>query len=164
MDIQGVTPVSPSCRIALLRVSRDEADHMEKLTWGGFMLRFVAACALVLVTFNPSGHSFLHWVSAAFPHLVPLQAVAGIVLLIGWVIYLRATLRSLGAIGVLLVFAFLAALIWLLVSWGWIDIHTGSALTWVALMLVALVLAAGISWSSLRRRLTGQADVDEVSR
>jgi hypothetical protein len=137
---------------------------MEKLTWGGFMLRFVAACALVLVTFNPSGHSFVHWVGAAFPHLVPLQAVAGIALLIGWVIYLGATLRSLGAIGVLLVLAFLAALIWLLVSWGWIDIHNGSALTWVALLLVALVLAAGISWSSLRRRLTGQADVDEGPR
>jgi Family of unknown function (DUF6524) len=136
---------------------------MERLTWAGFGLRFVAACALVLATFNPSGHSYVNWISGVFPHITPLQAVAGVLLIIGWAVYLSATWRSLGAGGVVLICALLAALVWMLVSWGWLDLHQGSALTWVSLLLVSLVLATGISWSLLRRRITGQADVDEVS-
>jgi hypothetical protein len=30
------------------------------------------------------------------------------------------------------------------------------------LLVSAIILAIGLSWSHLRRRLTGQADVDEV--
>jgi hypothetical protein len=32
----------------------------------------------------------------------------------------------------------------------------------VALIIVSLVLAIGLSWSSMSRRLTGQMDTDEV--
>jgi hypothetical protein len=38
------------------------------------------------------------------------------------VAHLRATLRSLGALGVLLMLALLAALVWLLVTWNWIRV------------------------------------------
>ncbi len=31
-----------------------------------FLWRLVAALALVLVTFNPSGHSYIHWIKDAF--------------------------------------------------------------------------------------------------
>jgi Family of unknown function (DUF6524) len=65
-------------------------------------------------------------------------------------------------LGVVLAAAFFAALIWLFVSWGWISLSNTGALTWIALLLLSLVLAAGMSWSHIRRRLTGQADVDEV--
>jgi Family of unknown function (DUF6524) len=136
---------------------------MERLTWAGFGLRFVAACALVLATFNPSGHSYAHWLVNAFPHITPVQALVGVTLIIGWAIYLSATWRSLGAGGVALIAAFLGALIWMLISWGWVDVRKSNLLTWIALLLVSLVLAAGISWSLLRRQITGQADVDEVS-
>jgi Family of unknown function (DUF6524) len=162
MDIQIVTPKAPWCRIAQGATPRDEAGHMEKLNLSGFLLRFVAACALVLATFNPSGHSYAHWVAGVFPHIGPLQAVAGLALLIAWIVYLSATMRSLGLLGVVLAAAFFAALVWLFVSWGWISLSNTGALTWIALLLLSLVLAAGMSWSHIRRRLTGQADVDEV--
>jgi len=42
-----------------------------------------------------SAHSYFHWVAGNFPHLSALQAVSGLLLLIGWVIYATATLRSL---------------------------------------------------------------------
>ena len=35
------------------------------------------------------------------------------------------------------------------------------AITWVALLL-ATILALGMSWSHIRRRLTGQFDVDDM--
>ena len=80
----------------------------------------------------------------------------------GWIVFVRATMRSLGAGGVVLSLLVAAALIWLFVSWGWIDLASAGALTWVTLVITAIVLAIGMSWSHIRRRLSGQADVDEI--
>ncbi|MBV6423250.1 MAG: hypothetical protein NAOJABEB_01040 [Steroidobacteraceae bacterium] len=129
---------------------------------GGVALRFVFALLLVALTFNPSGHSYFHWVAAGFPAIDAVKALAGIVLLIGWVVFLTATARSLGIIGVLLALAFFAALVWVAVQFGWLDTGNTRALTWIGLVVAAAILAMGMSWSHVRRRLTGQADVDEV--
>jgi hypothetical protein len=50
----------------------------------------------------------------------------------------------------------------MLVSWGWLDLHNTGALSWIILLIVSLVLTAGLSWAHIRRRLSGQATVDEV--
>ena len=77
--------------------------------------------------------------------------MAGVAPLIGWVVHLRATLRSLGALGVLLMLAFLAAVVWLLVTWNWIQFEQGSAIEWVVLTIVSIVLGVGMSWSRRAR-------------
>jgi hypothetical protein len=89
----------------------------------------------------------------------------GIGLLIAWIVFVRATMQSIGMIGVALMALFFGALIWLFVSWGWIDIaHSQRAFTWILLVIVSLVLTAGVSWAHIRRRLSGQATVDEVDQ
>lgn len=133
----------------------------ESLGISGFGLRFVAALALVLLSFNPSGWSFYHWVAAAAPNFTPPMALAAIALLIGWVVFLTATMRSLGVAGVLLAIAFCAALVWVAVQFGWLEAKA-RAFVWIGLVVAAAILAMGVSWSHFRRRLTGQADVDEV--
>ena len=75
----------------------------------------------------------------------------GVVLLIGWVTCLRITLRSIGGLGVLLANAFFAALFWLLADWGWLPIDSVAAISWIGLLVVAGILAAGMSWSRVRR-------------
>ncbi len=135
---------------------------METITVTGVLLRFVFALALVLLTFNPSGFSYAHWFAKHFPQITPVIVLAGLVLLGGWIVFVRATMRSLGAGGVVLSLLVAAALIWLFVSWGWIDLASAGALTWVTLVITAIVLAIGMSWSHIRRRLSGQADVDEI--
>lgn len=135
---------------------------MEAFTPLGFLLRFLAAIVLVLCTFNPTGYSFYHWVEGVFPRITPLQAVAGIALLGAWLVYLTATMRSIGILGVAFAAAFFAAVIWLVSTWGWLDPHNANAMTWVVLLVSSAILAVGISWSHIRRRLTGQADVDEI--
>lgn len=135
---------------------------MEAFTPLGFLLRLLAAIVLVLCTFNPSGYSYIHWVATVFPHITPIQAIVGIVLLVGWIVYLTATMRSIGLIGVTIALAFFAAVVWLIASWGWVDPHNTTAMTWVILVVCAAILAVGMSWSHIRRRLTGQADVDEI--
>jgi hypothetical protein len=135
-----------------------------QFTFKSFLLRALFALLLVLLTFNPSGYSYAHMVAHSFPHLTALQAVCGIVLLIGWFVFLGATLRSMGVLGVLLTFALFAALIWLLVSWGWFSLSNPRAITWVGLVILAIILAVGMSWSYLYQRLSGQATVDEVDK
>jgi len=134
----------------------------EQLSFSGFLLRVLFALALVLLTFNPSGYSYVHMVAMTFPHFEPLAAVCGLLLLIGWFVFLGATLKSIGMLGMLLAFALSAALVWLVTSWGWFSLSDTHAVTWVALVVLALILAVGMSWSHLYRRWSGQATVDEV--
>lgn len=134
----------------------------EQLDVSGFLLRAAFSLALVLLTFNPSGYSYVHMVSNGFPHVTPLEVVCGIALLIAWIVFLGATLKSIGLFGMLLAFALFAALIWLVISWGWLTLSDTHAIAWIGLIVLALILAIGMSWSHLYRRWTGQATVDEV--
>jgi uncharacterized protein DUF6524 len=134
-----------------------------EFTFASFGIRALFALVLVLLTFNPTGHSFVHMVAQNFPHLTPLEAVLGVLLLIGWFIFLSATLRSIGFIGMALAIALFAALIWLVVSWGWIKLDNTNAIAWISLVIAALILAVGMSWSHLYQRWSGQATVDEVN-
>ena len=129
--------------------------------FGGLVLRFAFALLLVLLTFNPTGRSYYHWLAAGLPAVDAPKALAGIALLIGWVVFLTATMRSLGAAGVLLALAFFAARVWVAVQFGWLEAKA-RVFVWIGLVVAAAILAMGVSWSHFRRRLTGQADVDEV--
>ena len=135
---------------------------METFTAPGLLVRFLLALLLVMVTFNPTGHSYVHWFFRDFPHITALKVVAGIGLVIAWIVFVRATMQAIGIVGVTLSGLFFAALIWLFVSWGWIDLARSGVLTWILLIIVSLVLTAGVSWSHVRRRFSGQATVDEV--
>ena len=127
------------------------------LLWRG-----VFAIALVLVTFNPSGHSYYHWVADGFPRFTPGEAIAGIALLGVWLFFIRSTLQALGAFGLVLVLAFFAAVVWWVVSKGWLDVANRNAMAWVVLVVVGLVLGLGMSWAHIRREISGQASVDRV--
>ena len=132
--------------------------------WGGFALRIVFALVLVLVTFNPSGVSFHHWAMRDLQAFSPAKALAGAILLALWVLYLRAALQALGKLGVALSVLIVAAFVWLLADWGWLDPARPRVFGWIALVALGLILGFGLSWSILRRRLTGQVDVEESGR
>ncbi len=131
----------------------------------GFMWRFIFALVLVYATYNPSGISYYHWLKSGLGEgelLTPPFALISIVLLIGWTVYLRATFRSLGGFGLLLAIAFFAIIIWWLVDLGLLGINNVSVLSYIVMLLLSAVLAVGMSWSHIRRRLSGQADMDDV--
>lgn len=130
----------------------------------GIGFRFLFALLLVLCTYNPSGYSYFHWLHNNLHSLTPYIALAGLGLIIGWAIYLKATLNSLGLIGILLSSAFFACLVWLFVYWKILDLHNASAMAWVVEILLAILLALGMCWSHFSRRLSGQIDVDEIEQ
>ena len=129
------------------------------ISWSGVLLRMVFAIALVLLTFNPTGHSFTHWLTAPPAEITPLKAFAGLALLIGWIACLRTAYVSLGVVGLVLGGALLAALAWLLVDVGWISIGSTTSMVWVVLLILGILLGVGLSWSLLRARATGQVEV-----
>ena len=136
---------------------------IHRFTWSNFLIRFLFACLLVLGTYNPSTYSYVHWVSEDFPNSInAIKAFDGIIVIIGWVFYLRATWRSLGPIGLLLALIFFGVFIWLLIDIGLLSIDRPSSIGWVILVVISAVLAVGMSWSHIRRRMTGQIDMDEV--
>ena len=130
--------------------------------WSSFFLRFAFAFLLVAASYNPEGLSYFHWVLRQLPEITAFKALAGVVLVVGWVIYLRATLRSLGPIGLVLALAVFGCLVWLLIDVGLVNTESARALRWLGIFVVSGVMAVGISWSHVRRRLTGQIDADDV--
>jgi hypothetical protein len=135
--------------------------------------RFVVAALLVCLTWNPSGYSYVSWAARHVGGAVntgwtderrslALVAFVGVVMLIAWLFYLRTTARSLGAVGVILAAGLCATVYWVLATYGVVGTQNGTVLVWLALVLFALILAMGMSWSVLRRSWSGQVDVDEI--
>ncbi|NRB71597.1 MAG: hypothetical protein HRU51_06755 [Xanthomonadales bacterium] len=131
----------------------------------GFLLRWALALALVLGTYNPTGWSYLGWVfgdGVRDVHFGPPILIVGLILLIGWIFLVRTTFQAIGWLGVILGGALFAAVIWWLVDVGWISLDATGILTWFALIVISLILAVGMAWSHIKRRLTGQLNVDDV--
>ena len=90
---------------------------VNRITGQGILIRFIVALLLVFLTYNPYEKSYFHWLkSHLYPTTdagtsLPLLVFAGVVLLIGWTVYLRATMRSLGIFGLGLAVAFFWCLI-----------------------------------------------------
>lgn len=135
---------------------------MRNITLSGIGTRFGIALFLVLITWNPIDFNYLDWARTNWSEQSPVVFLLGIVLLIAWVVFLRATLRSLGPIGITLAVSLAGGIFWLLLDFGLVDLANGTAIAWILLVLLAAVLAAGMSWSHLRRRWAGQADVDDL--
>lgn len=132
------------------------------LTASGVALRFLFALLLVLLSYNPSGYSYFHWVYNSLSHITPYVVIAGIILLIGWGIYIKATLNSLGLIGIIALATLFGCLVWLFIYWGFLSVTDISAMAWVIEVLLAAMLAVGMCWSHFTRRMSGQVDVDEI--
>ena len=129
---------------------------------GNVLLRILFSLALVFLTFNPSGHSYYHWLLDSMTQVRPPVVIAGIVLLGAWLFFVRATFTSMGTAGVVLVLAFFAAIIWWLVTQGWLSVENRSAMAWAVLTCLALLLGIGMSWAHIRARVSGQASVDRI--
>jgi len=133
----------------------------KQLSSTGFILRLFFALILVLLTYNPSAYSYYDWVVASFDEFNVLVVPAGIILLIGWTMYIRATLRSLGPWGLALCFGLFGSLLWVVIDWGVVDVKNIAAISWIVEVIMALVLGVGMSWSHVRRKISGQVDVED---
>lgn len=127
-----------------------------------FFPRFLFAILLVFATYNPARpYSYFYWALADLSTFDAMKSFVGVVLLIGWTLYISATIQSLGWLGLLLAAAFFGTAAWAAIDQGWLNVDDTQSLTYLILILISALLATGLGWSHIRRRITGQVDVDE---
>lgn len=127
----------------------------------GILLRWLGAFVLLAATFNPTEWNYVKWSMANGNSQLPLTLFMGLLLLIGFLVYVMATLRSIGAFGMLLVAALFGSGVWVLYSWGLLSLENSTLNTWLGLLALSLILGVGLSWGILQRRLSGQVTVDD---
>lgn len=139
----------------------------ESITWSGVLVRLLASLVLVFLTWNAEGWSYYHWtidpLLRGAGNFSAIKFLAGMLLIAAWVVFLQATRRSIGITGAILVAAICGGVIWLLISSGIVTASSGRGMARVVLIGVSLILAVGMSWSHISRKVTGQADTDVVA-
>ncbi len=126
------------------------------------LLRCCLAFLLVAATTNPTNYSFVTLAMTASDTSLPAVVLLGLLLLAAWVVFVHASVRSLGLFGMALVAAIVAALVWVLIDFGWLRIGNRAARDWVGIVALSAVLGIGLSWSHIRRHLTGVVDTRDV--
>lgn len=124
--------------------------------WLGLLFRQIWAFLLVFISYNPSGLSYFHWVGNALPNITPLMIFLGLTLAVGWVLYIRFTLQSLRIWGVALLLVFFSSFVWLLLDWNLINANSSSSISYIALVVISVVLGIGMYWGHIQRRISGQ--------
>ncbi len=132
------------------------------MSLGGFLLRWLFALLLVIATFNPTGYSLFHWMWPFSDVQLPLKILVIILLIGSYLFFFSATMKSLGALGIIVLLAFCGTLVWLFVDQGWLNLANSTVLAWIMILMLSIILGLGISWSHIKKRITGQFDTDDV--
>jgi len=120
------------------------------------VIRLLLAFVAVFGTYNAFEMDYITLIQEK--GVTPVVGIMGMLLIITWVIVIRATYNSLGPIGIGLVAAFLATLVWLMTDY----IDVGPFIKTILQFCLFFLLAIGINWSRIRRKLSGQLDVNDV--
>lgn len=128
----------------------------------GIFLRWLGAFVLLAATYNPTSWNFSRWAETNWSSQMPLTLLLGLLLAVGYLVYIGATLRSIGAFGIVLVSAIVGALVWVLIDYRILTLQNPQLNLWLGIFALSVVLGIGLSWSIIRQRLSGQATVDEV--
>lgn len=123
------------------------------------LIRWAAALILVFITYNPTSLNYVRWALDSYATNLSVVILLGLILFVAYVIFVRATLQSIGKIGIGLVVTVIAVLLWVLYDKGLLDPANGTLMTWIGLITLSFVLGIGLSWSIIRRRISGQLDV-----
>ncbi len=124
-----------------------------------FFTRFFYLFLLVLMTYNPSNYSLLHWVQN---ELTPLSIGSGIILLILWSIVLWFVYLGSGFIGIFMGSTFIALLLWMAKDIGLIHFDNAILNVILAEISLSLLFTLGLSWAYIRRRISGQLSTDDI--
>lgn len=140
---------------------------VQSIGFGGIGMRFLFAFLLVALTWNPTRFNYVEWMLAQFDpversNLWPVVAFCGIIMLMGWIFFVRTTTRSLGTGGIILCAGLAITVFWALFRYNIVSSASTTVIAWLVLILLSAVLAAGMSWAHLRARWSGQASVDQV--
>jgi len=122
----------------------------------GLLVRTLACFALVFATWNPSGYHSLAWLHGDARLAARALVAAGLLTL--HILFVRITWLSLGPAGIALALMILVSGIFALSELGAVDLASVITRDYLALMSISLLLATGLNWSLVKRRVTGQSN------
>ena len=124
-------------------------------TLASFFIRWLAITALVLATYNPSGYSYLHWLTEWQPEQLALKATVGFIIAgLFWLMLVAAWL-VLRLIGVLLLAGIVLSVVITVWQLGLVP-GTSASVQFLLLTVLATALTFAVSYGHIRYRLTGQ--------
>ena len=133
---------------------------VQGISVAAFIRRFLAAFAFVALTWNPTRFCYFDWAFYSSTGTLQMKAFIGAVLVAIFAIYYQATKHSLGTPGVGIILILFGTAIWQFVDWNWLDPMGSVVMPWILLIILAAIMALGLSWSHIHRVLSGQIDVD----
>ncbi len=122
------------------------------------LIRWAAALILVFITYNPTSLNYVRWAMDSYATNLSVVILLGLILFVAYAVFVRATLQSIGKVGIGMIIAVIAVLLWVLYDKGLLDPANSTLMTWIGLVGLSLVLGIGLSWSIIRRRISGQVD------
>jgi hypothetical protein len=133
----------------------------QRFDWTSIIARILFSFFAVFAAYNPSGHSYWHWVQEGSAGFWSKLAV-GMALLVLHIFIGSSTIAVLKWRGVLAVVAFLFAGWMALSSQAWLDQGGGVGTIVVLQTGLALLYAAGLSYSHIHHRISGVMHVEKV--
>lgn len=124
----------------------------------GILVRMLAVLFLVAATYNPSGYSYWHWAMRADSTDWALKIFLGFLIIFGFSFCIYSTWRSMRLLMSLPLLLVIATGLWLLSSWGWIDLSDWLERTLALEASLVILLGTGVCFSLIRYRLSGQMD------
>ena len=134
-----------------------------KFGFTNILLRWLLIAGVLLATYNPSGRSFVHWAGASTAPL-SFRLALGFVLAAAIAFFVQLTFRSLGYPGVGVLATIVATVGTSLVQLRLVTPATSAQWIVFVQLAFATALTIGVSWSSIRTRVAGQVDSDDVSK
>jgi ABC-type Fe3+ transport system permease subunit len=122
------------------------------------LIRWAAALILVFITYNPTSLNYVRWAIDSYATNLSVVILLGLILFVAYAVFVRATLQSTGKVGIGMIVAVIGVLLWVLYDKGLLDPANSTLMTWIGLVALSLILGIGLSWSIIRRRISGQVD------
>ncbi|TNE37318.1 MAG: hypothetical protein EP347_08275 [Alphaproteobacteria bacterium] len=117
-----------------------------------FLSRWLLALVMVFGTYNARGQSFYHlWRGDIEAHL-SVTVLAGLVLVILFAICLKTTIQSIHWLGMIAAALVVATLIWVMSDYNLLHISNESYILYFGQIVLATVIAIGMSWGEVRNR------------
>lgn len=134
--------------------------NIGKLSPASFAVRWVCAFVLVAGTYNTSSVNLLTWLSdeETAGDMIPFKIIVVMLFALGYVIYLRATFQSIGRVGIVMALVTFGAIFWLLSDMGAMNFMDVDVVVWTSIFVMSTIMTIGLSWSFIRRILSGQID------
>ncbi len=134
-----------------------------KFGFTNVLLRWLLITGVLFATYNSSGRSFVHWAGASEAPL-SFRLALGFILAAALAFFVQLTFRSLGYPGVWMLAAIVTTVWTSLVHLQFVTPTTSAQWVTFVQLGLATALTIGVSWSSIRTRVAGQVDSDDVSK